>query len=119
MAHILIVDDSFTARGILKRLLGDAYTLNEADEGAAALKNIAEERFDLVLLDLLMPGMDGFATLEAIKALSPTLPVLVVTADIQDSTRARIMKAGAAGIVNKPVKKDDLLAAIHSAIESK
>lgn len=116
MASLLIIDDSFTARSILKRLIDGSHTFKEAESGAAALRLIAEERFDLVLLDLLMPGMDGFATLEALKAAQPSLPVLVVSADIQDTTRTRILKAGAAGIVNKPLKKDTVSAAISEAI---
>ena len=119
MARILIVDDSFTARGILKRLIGSAHQLKEADSGTAALKSIAEEDFDLVLLDLLMPNMDGFDTLEAIKRLKPNLPVLVVSADIQETTRSRIMKAGAADILHKPLKQDALLETVAAAMKTK
>jgi CheY-like chemotaxis protein len=106
MARILIVDDSFTARSIIGRLIGAEYSLSFAGNGAEALAAVRADRFDLVLLDLLMPVMDGFATLAEIRKIDPSLPVLIVSADIQDSTRRRVLEAGAVGVVNKPVNKD-------------
>ncbi len=117
MAKILIVDDSFTARGILKRILAENYEIAEAASGSAALETLKSADFDLVLLDLLMPDMDGFAALAAIKAMKPALPVMVVSADIQESTRQRIMAAGAALMVNKPIKKDALTAIVREILE--
>lgn len=118
MARILVVDDSFTARSILKRTIDGEHALREADGGAAALKALETEAFDLMILDLLMPGMDGFATLHAAKRLRPELPVLIVSADIQETTRERVLGAGAAGIVHKPVKKETMLSAIEAALGS-
>ena len=116
MARILVVDDSFTARSILGKLLGDRHELAGADSGQAALATLEAKPFDLVLLDLLMPGMDGFQTLDAIKRLRPALPVLIVSADIQLTTRARVLAAGAVDLVNKPAKREQLLAAVEEAL---
>jgi len=115
MAKILIVDDSLTARGILKRMLSERHELHEAGSGRNALDIVAKENFDLVLLDLLMPEMDGFAVLKELKIIKPELPVLVVSADIQETTRKRIIAAGAAGMVNKPLRLEALLEAIDAA----
>jgi twitching motility two-component system response regulator PilH len=117
MARILIVDDSFTARTIMKRLIGGAHDLAEASSGETALAALKATPFDLVLLDLLMPEMDGFETLCRAKSIRPRTPVLIVSADIQETTRERVLESGAAGIVHKPLKKDAILSAIASALE--
>ncbi len=119
MFRILVVDDSFTARSIIARLIGDRYELVQADGGAQALALLGSGSFDLVLLDLLMPGMDGFQTLRAIKERAPDLPVLVLSADIQESTRRRVLAAGAVQLIHKPPKQDSLIAAIEEGLQGR
>lgn len=116
MARLLIVDDSATARGILARLLEGAHDCSFAAGGREAVEAVAESDYDLVLLDLLMPDMDGFAALAEIRFVRPALPVIVVSADIQDSTRIRAEAAGAAALVRKPPRKDELAAAVGAAL---
>ncbi len=116
MHRLLIVDDSFTSRGMLTRIIGDAYEISSANNGFAAIEAMTKESFDLVLLDLLMPEMDGFAVLEAMKSMARIPPVLIISADIQDTTRQRVMKLGAVGLVNKPPKREQLLSAIAAAL---
>lgn len=117
MARILLVDDSFTARRIIVRLLGAEHEFVEADGGNAALAALETDAFSAVLLDLLMPGVDGFETLRNIKSRHPELPVVVVSADIQDTTRSRLIQAGASAIVHKPVRREELQEAIRNATE--
>ena len=118
MRRLLIVDDSFTSRGMLTRIIGDTYEVSSVHNGPAAIEVIQKEYFDLVLLDLLMPEMDGFAVLQAMKAMDKMPPVLVISADIQDTTRERVLRLGAVGLINKPPKREQLLSAIDAALDS-
>jgi twitching motility two-component system response regulator PilH len=113
MLTILVIDDSFTARSIMTRLLNDKYRLILADSGKNGLQELTSNHVDLVLLDLLMPAMDGFQTLSAIREIVPEIPVLVLSADIQESTRRRILDAGASGMIHKPPKQDELIRLIE------
>jgi chemotaxis protein CheC len=112
LAKILIVDDSATARSIVAKLLVGEHEVTEAASGRAALDMLGVGGFDLVLLDLLMPGISGFDVLGELAARSSAVPVIVATADIQNSTRVRAEALGAVGLVNKPFNKAALDAAI-------
>lgn len=116
MSRLLIVDDSFTARTILTRTIGAEHEVRSASGGEAALAALEEGGIDLVLLDLLMPGMDGLTALAEIRRRWPALPVVVVSADIQESTRRQVLEAGARGIVYKPPKREEILAAVAGAL---
>ncbi|MDA8409213.1 MAG: response regulator [Treponema sp.] len=116
MAKLLVVDDSPTSRAIVTRLLGDKHKAIPSGDGETALALLASESFDAVLLDLLMPGMDGPTVLREIVVRHPGLPVIVITADIQETTRARVMGLGAAAVVNKPLRQDNLLAGIDAVL---
>jgi len=116
MFSIMVVDDSFTTRSIIARLLGDRYQLTLVESGAKALDLAGRQPFDLVLLDLLMPEMDGFETLAQLKLAVPGLPVIILSADIQETTRRRVLEGGALAILNKPPKQPELIAAIEAAI---
>ena len=115
LAKILIVDDSATARSIVAKLLVGEHEVTEATSGRAALDMLGAGGFDLVLLDLLMPGMSGFDVLGELATRGSAVPVLVATADIQNSTRVRAEALGAVGLINKPFNKaalDDAIASI-------
>ncbi len=116
MAKLLVIDDSPTSRAILARLVNGVHSAVLCADGPSALEILAKESFDAVLLDLLMPGMDGSTVLREIVARHRGLPVIVVTADIQETTRSRVMGLGASGIVNKPLRQDSVLAAIDSVL---
>lgn len=103
---------------MLTRIIGDTYEVSSVHNGPAAIEVIQKEYFDLVLLDLLMPEMDGFAVLQAMKAMDKMPPVLVISADIQDTTRERVLRLGAVGLINKPPKREQLLSAIDAALDS-
>ncbi|HUX37804.1 MAG TPA: response regulator [Rectinemataceae bacterium] len=116
MPRILVVDDSSTSRAIVARLLETRHETVPCADGPTALGMIERETFDAVLLDLLMPGMDGSTTLREIVTRRPGLAVIVITADIQETTRLRVMGLGAAAIVNKPLRRENLLAIIDSVL---
>ena len=112
-AKILIVDDSGLARRLTRQFLEElGHSVEEASDGAQALERYALHQHDIVVLDMVMHGMYGLDVLIKLRELNPGLPVVVVTADIQKSTRDQVKEAGAAGIINKPLKREDLAAAI-------
>jgi two-component system chemotaxis response regulator CheY len=106
---ILVVDDSSLARRITRRMLEElGHEVEEAPGGAEALEIYALNRHDLIILDMLMTGMYGLEVLQKLKELNPTLPVIIATADIQRSTREDVKAAGAVGMINKPLNKEEL-----------
>jgi two-component system, sensor histidine kinase len=115
--RVLVVDDIATNRFVVAQLLrlleADAA---EAESGEAALAILAQDRFDLVLLDMNMPVMDGEATFRAIRASGHTLPVLALTADALAEHRERYLAMGLDGYVPKPVDKRLLWAEISAAL---
>lgn len=117
MATILIADDSSFQRMHLRRVIRQqGHRTVEADNGDAALRLIREHQLDGILLDLVMPGTDGFAVLEGIRAGGCSAPVLVITADIQKSVRARCLSLGAQAVLTKPIAEADLIEALASIL---
>ena len=108
-AKVLVVDDSGLARRMSRQLLEDlGHSVEEAADGPQALERYVLNRHDIVLLDMVMHGMYGLEVLAKLRELNPALPVIIVTADIQKSTREQVQAAGAAAIVNKPLNKEEL-----------
>ena len=117
MASILIVDDSSFMRGKLRAILKkENHTIQEADDGIKGLQLASSQRFDVILLDIIMPGMDGLKILGALRERNSSSPVIVITADIQESVRRQCMELGAVDVLNKPPKESDLLKAIARII---
>jgi len=106
---ILVVDDSGLARRLLRKIIEElGHEVEDAADGEQALERYVLNHHDAVILDLLMHGMYGGEVLKKFKQLNPKLPVIVVTADIQRTTREQVKEAGAAAMVNKPVTKEEL-----------
>ena len=114
---ILVVDDSGLARRGTRRILeGAGYTILEAEDGMAALERYFVDKPDLVLLDLVMKGMYGIDVLTKLRALDAAARVIVLSADIQTSSRDMVSAAGAAAFLTKPVAADELIAAVRAAL---
>jgi CheY-like chemotaxis protein len=112
-ARILIVDDSWFQRLNIRNLLkADGYEFFEAASGEAALEIMAAEPPDVVLLDLVMPGMDGFAVLEAMQQQHIKIDTIIISADIQNTTRRRCLELGAKSFINKPLTEESGLPAL-------
>jgi two-component system chemotaxis response regulator CheY len=105
---ILIVDDSPVSRKILRSCLppDGRFTVTEAGDGAAALQRFREHRPDVTFLDLTMPRVSGLECLAALKALAQEAVVVVVSADIQASSRSQALALGAAGFLAKPPTRE-------------
>jgi two-component system, chemotaxis family, chemotaxis protein CheY len=111
---ILIVDDSSLARRTLRQLLESlGHTVEDASDGEQALERFFVSPPELVVLDMVMSGMYGLDVLAKMREMNPAVRVLVATADIQNSTAEQVRAAGAKGILNKPVNRDQLISAIE------
>lgn len=111
---LLVVDDSKSSRkvntALLHELVGDRARYLEAPGGAEALSLLATETVDLVLLDLTMPGVNGFDVLAELQRRKTSTRVVVVSADIQKLAQERVAALGAAGFIAKPIQIDALRA---------
>jgi len=117
MARILVTDDSNFIRRITCNILRDAgHDIIEADNGNTCLQAVAEHAPDALFLDLVMPEMDGFEVLQALHDAECHIPVIVLTADIQDSVKTECLNLGASGFLNKPPKADKVMAALAIAL---
>ncbi len=117
MATILVADDSaFQRKNIRYMLAQDGYTIIEARSGQEALELVAAQPPDCILLDIIMPGRDGLEVLEALRERTPAIPVIMITADIQESTRQQCLALGAVAVVNKPQSAEDLRKIINQTL---
>jgi DNA-binding NarL/FixJ family response regulator/AraC-like DNA-binding protein len=116
---VLVVDDDAGFRDALRLILQDEYAVMEAADGRAALSVVRTEPVDLVLLDILMPEIDGLEILQELKALEPDLPVIMVTAVKTVRTTVTAMKLGASDYVTKPFQEEELLASMRRALEQR
>ncbi len=116
---VLNVDDSKLSRVRSTNFLkNNGYEVFEAANGIEALEQIEKQIPDCIVLDLLMPEMDGFGVLENLKLKGLDIPVLICSADIQKTSRDRCMDLGAKDILGKPLEEDKLVAALSEIFNS-
>ena len=114
---VLIIDDEAEIRESLQTLLEmEGFVVETADTGEAGLQRIGEQPFDLVLLDLALPGRDGMDILAEIHAQEPRLPVIMITAYSTVENAVRAMQSGAANFIKKPWDNEKLLADVRAAV---
>lgn len=116
MLKILIADDHAIVREGLKQILveiDDIIVAGEASDGNQALERVREEAYDLVLLDISMPGMSGLDVLKQMKTERPDLPVLMLSIYPEEQYAVRTLKAGASGYLTKQSAPEELIAAIR------
>jgi two-component system, NarL family, invasion response regulator UvrY len=119
MTRILIVDDHEIVRRGLKQILMDEFkdlAVGEAGDARQALEAAHKQAWDIVLLDINMPGRSGLEVLEELRQLRPEVPVLVLSAFPEADFAIRSFKLGASGYVNKQSASDELLAALRKAL---
>ena len=117
MPLILIIDDSSFQRRLLRQIVqAGGYQTLEAVDGADGLARLRGRRPDCILLDLLMPRMGGLELLETLSQKEITIPVIIVTGNVQNSVRERCLAAGAVSVVHKPAEAETLLALIDETL---
>ena len=117
-AKVLLVDDSGLARRGTRRVLEEAgYTVVEAEDGLSALERFSIDKPDVVLLDLVMKGMYGLDVLAKLRELDPHARVIVVSADIQTSSRDMVQAGGASGFINKPAQPGQVVAMVEQVLK--
>ena len=114
--RILVVDDDPQIRRVMRMTLtGQGYEVDDAKEGEAALNKLREGRFDLVLLDMNMPGMGGLETCRAIRAQSDVAIIMLTVRDAEVD-KVEALDAGADDYITKPYNPPELLARIRAAL---
>lgn len=119
MARILIVDDSPTEVHVLRTMLEKhSHKVDSVDNAEAGIARAKESLPDIILMDVVMPGMNGFQATRAINRDSATqdIPVIIVTTKDQETDRVWGLRQGAKDYITKPVLEDDLLQKISTAL---
>src|SRR5260221_399200 len=115
---ILVVDDEEIMREILETLLTrEGYDVRVASSGAEGLEMARALPFDAAIVDIMMPGLDGIATLDELKRIDEDLAVVIVTAYASVESAISAMKAGAFDYVTKPFKNDQVVVVVRNALE--
>jgi DNA-binding NtrC family response regulator len=117
-ASILVIDDEEIMREILEALLTrQGYQVRLASSGEEGLELARTHTFDAAVVDVMMPGLDGIATLQELRKLDDDLPVLMITAFASVETAIAAMKLGAFDYITKPFKNDEVLIVVRNAVE--
>lgn len=120
MPKVLVVDDEADMRWLLAGVLRDqGFEVAGAEDGQAALAQIAREPPDVILLDLKMPGLDGIQVLERTKAADPHMPVVIVTAYGDLTSAVQAMRLGAYDYLTKPFDNDEVVFTVRRALEKR
>ena len=118
MVKVLVVDDDQDLRDNLMEVLTEnGFSPDSAENGEIALEKLQDDTFELVLLDSVMPGMDGLETLPLIKRTYPKTRIIMLTAFSTVNSAVEAMRSGADDYITKPFKIDELLVAIRRCLE--
>ncbi len=110
MFHILVADDDKHTRMLLRAVLeGENYTVSTAENGEQALELLDREHIDLVILDIMMPGMDGYEFTRLVRLTDSTLPILMVTAKHLPADEKKGFLVGTDDYITKPIDEEKLL----------
>ena len=117
MFHILVVDDDKNTRKYLTAVLeAEKYTVSAASDGIEALAVLEHEFIDLVVLDVMMPNMDGYEFTETLREANSNLPILMVTAKLLPEDRHRGFRSGTDDYITKPIDETEMLLRIKALL---
>ena len=117
MFHILVVDDDRNTRRLLRAVLeSDGYTVTTAENGEKAFEVLDREHIDLIVLDIMMPVMDGYQFTKTLREAGSDLPVLIVTAKQLPDDRYKAFQAGTDDHITKPIDKKEMLLRIKALL---
>ena len=117
-AHVLVVDDGPENRELLKLVLGDTgLHVSEAENGSLAVDMAREQAFDLILMDMQMPVMDGFTATRTLRADGLKTPIIALSANAMKGSEKTLMEAGCSGFLTKPINIDQLLETLAALLD--
>lgn len=117
MALFLVVDDSHFAHHLASAVItANGHEMISAYGGKQCLEMVAEQKPDCVLMDFHMPDSDGIEVLDQLMDKIPTLPVIMLTADIQKTSEKEYLEHGARGVLNKPLDGDEFIEMIGTVL---
>ncbi|HOV92057.1 MAG TPA: response regulator transcription factor [Candidatus Kapabacteria bacterium] len=122
LIRVIIVDDHAVVRKGISQILEtteDIIVTDEASSGDELLEKVKNYKYDVILLDISMPGKDGLITLRELKQIKPDLPVIIFTVYPEEQYAIRVLKAGAAGYINKQTEPQEIITAIRRVVEGK
>ncbi len=119
MSRILVVDDKASIRLLFTKLLSPRHEVIEAADGAEAVRRLSEERFDVVVSDVRMPGADGLEVMRVAKSADPALEVILMTAYASVQSAVEAIRAGAFDYLPKPFEPDEAVLRVERAAERK
>ena len=116
--HILVADDEVVIRALLTEILAEeGYEVTTAEDGKQAVDLLQLERFDLIIADLVMPGLNGVEVLMAAKRIDPQYPVIIITGYPSVNTAVRLVKLGATDYITKPFNVDLIKVTVAKVLE--
>ena len=119
VAKILVVDDDITTlKNVAFFLRSEGYQVDEAHDGSEASERLANDGHDLVVSDVMLPGINGIRLLKRAQSLTPGVPVLLMSG-FPNIDSHQVIKLGAADFIEKPFVLDDLLYKVERALEKK
>lgn len=116
-ANVLVVDDELHARETMREILKDTYNISLAGSGEEAISKLYSDEYDLVTVDIRMPGMDGIDTLKAIKTYNQDIEVVVVTGYGALDTAKDAMRYGAFDYITKPIDADEVSTVVRKSVQ--
>lgn len=120
MALILIVDDALLSRKMVKKILKSlGHETIEVKDGEEAILMIQQHQPQCVCLDMLIPKLNGIEVLQKLRSDNCLIPVIVITADTQQTTRQQCLELNALAVLNKPAKAEQLSELIEQALSKK
>jgi CheY-like chemotaxis protein len=117
--RVLICDDEAPMRELVRAVLAEGYEFGEAADGAACIENARSLRPDLMLIDLMLPGIGGLEVLEELRSDPALADVPVVVVSAWDHLRPEALEAGAVRFVGKPFEPDELRAMVSQLLEGR
>ena len=106
--NVLVAEDNDSNYLLVEHIL-KGYNVIRAINGIEAVKKVQDKDFDIILMDLKMPGMDGLEATRKIRSFNKEVPIVAVTANVFDSDKIATTEAGCNGFVSKPLRKNDLI----------
>jgi two-component system capsular synthesis sensor histidine kinase RcsC len=114
-ARVLVIDDEAVLRGLLRDMLSACgYDADVAEDGAAGLARYQSRRYNAVITDLLMPGMNGFEVVDALRTIDPEVRIIMLTGSAPALTAGRARESGVT-LLHKPIALGELKAAVDAA----